>query len=189
MPNDYLISHVTTARDWFIDLLNYRRRVDDVILEEDFRILHKATQLFGNIYGLSNAVFKLMKLILIFKPIRNSENHKISGIDQFRKIAHFKNFTICKTKNSINFQFYKLSCILSVRIICNLKKSKKFENLAVWKVKKIVNFEISKIFCLENSKNFLFGKFQKFSIWKIRKFFDLPNSKNFKFLKFQKFLY
>ena len=52
-----------------------------------------------------------------FPKFSNFENHQISEIVQFRKIANFQNFPIWKTQNSINFQFYKLSYILSVRII------------------------------------------------------------------------
>ena len=57
------------------------------------------------------AILKISKIFHIFpnSKIPEFENHRISEIVQFRKIADFKNFTISKTQNSMNFQFNELS--------------------------------------------------------------------------------
>ena len=72
--------------------------------------------------------FTILKIIRFLQQF-DFEKQDILKIVRRQKIAHFQNFTIWKTRNSVNFQFLKLSYILSVHIIqTNIKTKNKFEN-------------------------------------------------------------
>ena len=96
---------------------------------------------------------------LQFAKFQKLPNWKVPKISNFENSKNLPNSTIWKTKNFINFQFYKLSYILSVKIMCI---STEFKG---W------NCEFSKLFVnsiLHSSHNFASSLHFSFDINQLR---------------------
>ena len=101
------IGEIANSAEYRMDEQNQNLPIFEIKLK--FSKLKKKFQKFPKFYNFEN------HQISIIDKLKN--NNKISEIVEFQKLASFQNLTICTTQNSKNFQFGKLSYILSVRTI------------------------------------------------------------------------